>query len=346
HPCLCLAAKALRSQSSEALEDELLRVARIVAVAGAMQDIKGLPRLRNRREQRVVAASALALGVIADRCSLDPSRLRAQHRPVEVEREPRRRCGDRAIPNHIAQQTTKPIDAGRVELAESARHRRDVRDLVQSEHPEHQRVVSVVVDVAQPPPAEEHMHDEEQDELAAAVGRRGLEVSQALPKASRKLRSQQEALQHDEPAERGEIVICETNLGNRVACGGDLLARRSHESLTPSWTGLSSRSNDAMFRLFHFHRVVRGLHRECGWSAPLRFMRQPHSPMGTLGFVAGSVVVNATSAWTSKMWNKGSTASSSAELHREVATDDQRRAAAVEARLPVVRRAAPAFPEA
>src|SRR5690606_2609252 len=63
HPCLCLAAKALRSQSSEALEDELLRVARIVAVAGAMQDIKGLPRLRNRREQRVVAAGALALGV-------------------------------------------------------------------------------------------------------------------------------------------------------------------------------------------------------------------------------------------------------------------------------------------
>src|SRR5690606_7813822 len=120
-------------------------------------------------------------------------------------------------------------------------------------------------------------------------------VSQALPKASRKLRSQQEALQHDEPAERGEIVICETNLGNRVACGSDLLARRSHESLTPSWTGLSSRSNDAMFRLFHFHRVVRGLHRECGWSAPLRFMRKPHSPMGTIGFVARSVVVNATS---------------------------------------------------
>src|SRR5690606_12226065 len=97
-----------------------------------------------------------------------------------------------------------------------------------------------------------------------------------------------------------EIVICETNLGNRVACGSDLLARRSHESLTPSWTGLSSRSNDAMFRLFHFHRVVRGLHRECGWSAPLRFMRKPHSPMGTIGFVARSVVVNATSGYTTR----------------------------------------------
>jgi len=144
-----------------------------------MQDIEDLPSLRDCRKKRVVASLPLLL-VVADRCSLGSPALGADHGTVEVDRHPTRRAGLDALDHGRADQLPHVRHDALVHLRQPTRQRRHVGDPVQAKKPLEQRVVAVVVEIAEAAPPEERMRDQDQQHRARAVACRVRQVPHAI----------------------------------------------------------------------------------------------------------------------------------------------------------------------
>lgn len=89
-----------------------------------MKQVEELAGLRDRAEQRVVAAGALALPVVADGTALGMAS-GAQHRAIEVDRDSRELLLAKTLDHEVTVQRTSAINVAHRHFGKAARPGRD-----------------------------------------------------------------------------------------------------------------------------------------------------------------------------------------------------------------------------
>jgi hypothetical protein len=140
---------------------------------------------------------------------------RGQHRAVEVERHGRQLLGRDAIEHQLAAEGIDGVGFGVSASAQPTRERRHVGQSANAAYARNQRVVGVVVAVAQGAETEQHVHDQLHEQHVRAVrdaARRAEASSQARAQAQRV----EEHLEQHQPREARELLLLEPKLRNGV----------------------------------------------------------------------------------------------------------------------------------
>ncbi len=180
-----------------------------------MQHVEDLPSLGQRAEQRVVAALALPLLVVARRGSFGPA-TGPQHRSVEVQRQPPQPERHQPLQHQSPDRAAQVLRASCISLHQGAADRGHIRQAAQSQHPLHHRIVAVVPTVTQLPVAQQHVDDELQQDRRLPEDRVHGQMAEAGPQALPERQPGEQRLQHDQAGERGQALILEPQGGNCV----------------------------------------------------------------------------------------------------------------------------------
>ena len=149
-------------------------------------------------------------------------------RAIEVQRQPPGRSCYGAFGDDPTQEAAEVVDGEVVELRQPTRECRDVRHPVQANDALHQGVGAVVVEVTKTSPPEEQVHDHQQHDPARAVSAARMQMPNGVAHSRPGSGLLQQGLEHHESAERCEVLLLETNLGDGVGCGRDVVAGYSH----------------------------------------------------------------------------------------------------------------------
>lgn len=191
------------AHAPRAFGDEREGAVGVLDVAAAVQQVEGLPGLRHRAEERVVAARALpglvepnggSLGVPAG----------AQHAAVEIQGDGDGTLRGKPVKDRAAHALAHGRDALGVEPGQQAADGRHAGDALESRDAQHHGGGAVVFDVAQPHEAQKHV-DDQQAQAASVVVDAPAEMRAAGGEPPPQPQPSEEGLKDDHAAEGGHL---------------------------------------------------------------------------------------------------------------------------------------------
>ena len=156
-----------------------------------------------------------------------------QHGAVEVAGQARELLALQSVADQAANQVAHGIDAPAVHALERPRDGGHIRESPQPQQPLDERVVPVVVDVAQPTEAEQQVPDEQQHDATGTIGACVLEVPEAALQPSCQPEVLEQGLPDDDATKRGEPLILESQSGDLVKTPHNLLLVQPHLRCPP-----------------------------------------------------------------------------------------------------------------
>src|SRR5690606_38197735 len=204
----------------DAVADELERAIRVVHVAGAMQAIEEHAELGDYAEQRVIAARAPVLGIEANRSTLGVA-FGAEHGTVEIDGDPSESFCLNALEGHVTDEVGQARDFAGACLCESPRNGRHVRNLADAERSCDQRIVGVVVPVAQASKPEQYVDDQLQDNAREPKYALAVNFGEAAPQPLPEAQTPKQRHEQYEARKRCQAVILEGDLWQGVDTADD-----------------------------------------------------------------------------------------------------------------------------
>ena len=175
---------------------------------------------------------------VADRRSLEVA-LRALGRAIEVDRHPGKLLLDDPFEHQIDGELADPLDAERVGFAKRSRDRCHVGQVLDSHGPLHHRVVVVEIAIAKAAVPDEKMNDEPQEDDVGCE-RPTARRLEASPQTRAKIQAAKERLQDHETRERGELLLFESEFGERLAVENDVCFTSFHRRAFFLWVLVSA----------------------------------------------------------------------------------------------------------
>src|SRR6185503_15283333 len=210
-----------------AFEHERLGAVGVVHVSREMVEVEELPRLRDRAEQWVIAARPAPLGIVPDGGSLGVA-ARGQDRPIEVERDARELLQGEAPEDEFASRRADHDHVRFTGPGESTRQRRRIREPLNANEAVQQRIVDIVVALAQAPEAGEKVNDELQDQHVQAVGDALARSSKVVQEPASEVELLEQRLEQDHTRKRCEPLFLKSHHGQRMDARLNLLLANFH----------------------------------------------------------------------------------------------------------------------
>ena len=180
-------------------------------IAWAMMHVENLTRLGDGGEQWIIAAGAFLLLVETHRGALrvTPSAL---HRAIEVRRHSSKPELTQAFEDEVTILCTQVRDAAIIGPRERPAHRGDFRQMLEPQQPLDHLVIVIVLRIAKLAESQQQMHNQHHHDDRVTVNLAAPEVAEAMPQLLLQSEFGEQALEDDQPRERGQLLRLETHI--------------------------------------------------------------------------------------------------------------------------------------
>ena len=196
-------------------------------MTGAVQEVEHLGSLGDGAEQGIVAAGPLALLVVADGGAFGVS-AGGLHRAVKVQGDAEQSQALQPVEAQVHQQAAEVIDALFVSLLEHPAQGGYVGQAPQAQDAFDQRVVQVGPTVPQFTKAQQHMHDDLQEQVGRAEDLAVGQMAEAGPQTRFEIQHSEELLKHDQSCMGGEGLALELQFRNDADLTADVASTKLH----------------------------------------------------------------------------------------------------------------------
>ena len=286
----------------QTVADEGIGPIGVMDITGPVVNIEDLVCLRNGTKQRVVAARPLLFLVETHRRSFGVASC-AQHRTVEVKRHSRKALGRQAFNDQVSRFTPNFLDAYLICATERATNGRHIRQTLKAKHSLDHLVIAIVVDISQPPVANDQMHDQQHQDGVMALNRAHLQVAKTSPQPLLDADQGEEVLKEDKTRVRSQVLRFESNLQSGPRFTSDVCLAMFHLSgLRSDWYFVfvdeyctHPETTFYLFRTFVSHLVQRASRNldvflRCGLTSPgVNLSHTPFFPKNTAFYEAKTV---------------------------------------------------------
>ena len=176
-----------------------------------------------------------------------------QHGAIEVEGQPGEALAQKARQDQLPKEPTQLLHVGVPHAPQGAGERGHVRQTPQPQQTLHQRVVAVVVDVAQSPEAQQQVHDQPQDDPVRTEALGPLPGTETRLQPSLQVEVLEQRLEHDQAAEGGQLLVLEPQRRDLVKTAHNLLFAALHLRCPPG-SGATGSFSTPLIRIPSRHR--------------------------------------------------------------------------------------------